>query len=70
MMNSGKTKKRFSLRYKLILIFGLLVFAASAIEALLAGVALDIDLICRESFRFFLLFWALCLFKDPLLAER
>lgn len=38
--------------------------------ALLAGVALDIDLICRESFRFFLLFWALCLFKDPLLAER
>ena len=36
MMNSGKTKKRFSLRYKLILIFGLLVFAASAIEALLA----------------------------------
>ena len=33
---SGKAKKRFSLRYKLILIFGLLIALASTIEGLLA----------------------------------
>ena len=33
---SGKVKKRFSIRYKLILIFGLLVALASTIQGLLA----------------------------------
>ena len=39
-------------------------------SALLVAVALDIGLIHREAFRFFLSFWAICLFKKPELAER
>lgn len=38
-------------------------------SALLLGVALDIDLIHREAFRFFLSFWVACLFKEPALLE-
>jgi len=38
--------------------------------ALLIGIALDADLLYRDSFRFFLAFWAICLFKKPELAER
>ena len=39
-------------------------------SALLVAVALDIGLIHREAFRFFLSFWAISLFKKPELAER
>ena len=39
-------------------------------SALLVAVVLDIGLIHRDSFRFFLSFWAVCLFKKPELIER
>lgn len=39
-------------------------------SALLAAVAIDIDLVHRESFRFFLSFWLICLFKYPELIEQ
>jgi len=39
-------------------------------QMLLVAVALDIGLIHREAFRFFLSFWAISLFKKPELAER
>ena len=38
--------------------------------AMLIAVALDVGLIYRASFRFFLSFWAICLFKKPELVER
>lgn len=39
-------------------------------SALLVAVALDIDLIHREAFRFFLSFWAITLFKKPERAQQ
>ena len=39
-------------------------------STLLVAVVLDIGLIHRDSFRFFLSFWAICLFKNPELVER
>ncbi len=37
--------------------------------ALLASVAMDIELVTNKSFRFFLCYWAACIFQNPKLAE-
>ncbi|QEK01644.1 MFS transporter [Treponema phagedenis] len=37
--------------------------------ALLIGVAVDLDLINQEPFRFFICFWAACIFRNPKLIE-
>lgn len=39
-------------------------------SALLVSVVMDMDLIAREAFRFFLCFWAASLFKNPKLTEN